>query len=68
MEKTYLQTSGAYIARIIKEGKKSPHAPEYQKICKSLESLVKITNKLTDRNHKMTSEEFKKLSKGYYIL
>lgn len=65
MAKTYLQKSESYLDRIIKEGKNSPHALEYQKVCKSLERLVKITNKLTDRNHKMTSEEFQKLTKGY---
>lgn len=65
MAKTYLQKNESYLDRIIKEGKNSLHAPEYQKVCKSLERLVKITNKLTDRNHKMTREEFQKLTKGY---
>ena len=57
MAKTFLQRNVSYYDRLIKEAENSPYARNYQKVCNALKSLVEITNKLRDKNHKMSAEE-----------
>ena len=65
MAKTFLQRNVSYYDRLIKEAENSPYAHNYQKVCNALKSLVEITNKLRDKNHKMSSEEYKELTDRY---
>ena len=65
MAKTFLQRNVSYYDRLIKEAENSPYAQNYQKVCNALKSLVEITNKLRDKNHKMSEEEYKELTDRY---
>ena len=65
MAKTFLQRNVSYYDRLIKEAENSPYAQNYQNVCNALKSLVKITNKLRDKNHKMSAEEYKELTNRY---
>ena len=65
MAKTFLQRNVSYYDRLIKEAENSPYAKNYQKVCNALKSLVEITNKLRDKNHKMSAEEYKELTDRY---
>ena len=65
MAKTFLQRNVSYYDRLIKEAENSPYAQNYQKVCTALKALVETTNKLRDKNHKMSTEEYKELTDRY---
>ena len=65
MAKTFLQRNVSYYDRLIKEAENSPYAQNYQKVCNALKALVETTNKLRDKNHKMSTEEYKELTDRY---
>ena len=65
MAKTFLQRNVSYYDRLIKEAENSPYAQNYQKVCNALKALVETTNKLRDKNHKMSAEEYKELTDRY---
>ena len=65
MAKTFLQRNESYYDRLIREAEKSPHAPNYQKVCSALKELVEVTNQLKGAKRTMSSEEYEKLTDRY---
>ena len=65
MPKIKLQRKTSYYERVIEEGKNSSNAPQYEAVCKELETLVATTKSMKNPEEKMSPETYKELKKKY---
>lgn len=65
MAKTQVQRNADYYARIIEEGKKSPHSSKYQAFCDALKTLVETSRELSKSDRQLSPNEYANLKKSY---
>ena len=65
MAKTNLQRNTSLYEKIIKDAENSPHAKDYQDVCKKLKKLVEISKNLKNNSRKMTPDQYKTLTESY---